>query len=51
MTTKLIFIRHGITKWNKERRYCGYRDVVLSNQGKEQVVKLRNCLKNISFDM
>ncbi len=50
MTTKLILIRHGITEWNKEGRYCGYKDVGLSRQGKAQVVKLRAGLKNISFD-
>jgi broad specificity phosphatase PhoE len=50
MTTKLILIRHGITEWNKEGRYCGYKDVSLSSRGKAQVAKLRNNLKNISFD-
>ncbi|MFA4854563.1 MAG: histidine phosphatase family protein [Candidatus Omnitrophota bacterium] len=50
MTTKLILIRHGITEWNKEGRYCGYKDVSLSSQGKAQVIKLRKSLKKISFD-
>lgn len=50
MTTRLVLIRHGITKWNKQGRYCGYKDVGLSSQGKAQVVKLRAGLKNISFD-
>lgn len=50
MTTSLILIRHGITEWNKQGRYCGYKDVSLSSQGKLQVVKLRNNLKSISFD-
>lgn len=50
MTTKLILIRHGITEWNKQGRYCGYKDVNLSRKGKSQIVKLRKSLKNISFD-
>ncbi|MDP3041372.1 MAG: histidine phosphatase family protein [Candidatus Omnitrophota bacterium] len=50
MTTKLILIRHGITKWNKEGRYCGYKDVSLSSQGKLDVIKLRKSLNKISFD-
>ena len=50
MTTKLILIRHGITAWNKQGRYCGYKDVGLSNQGKLEVVKLRKSLNKISFD-
>ncbi|MCX5699089.1 MAG: histidine phosphatase family protein [Candidatus Omnitrophica bacterium] len=50
MTTKLILIRHGITKWNKEGRYCGYKDVSLSSQGKLEVIKLRKSLSKINFD-
>lgn len=45
MTTRLILIRHGITEWNKEGRYCGYRDVNLSSQGKLEVIKLRKRLR------
>jgi len=50
MTTKLILIRHGITEWNRQGRYCGYKDVSLSRKGKSQVVKLRKSLKDIGFD-
>ncbi len=50
MTTQLILIRHGITAWNKQGRYCGYKDVGLSSQGKAQVIKLRAGIKNISID-
>ncbi|MFA6357213.1 MAG: histidine phosphatase family protein [Candidatus Omnitrophota bacterium] len=50
MATKLILIRHGVTQWNKQKRYCGYKDVNLSNQGRVQVAKLRKSLKQVSFD-
>ncbi len=55
MQTKLVFIRHGITAWNKQKRYCGSKDIGLSNQGKAQIVKLRKSFslenhKKISFD-
>lgn len=50
MTTKLILIRHGMTEWNKNGRYCGYKDVNLSSQGKLEVIKLRERLNKISFD-
>ena len=50
MTTKLILIRHGITAWNKQGRYCGYKDVGLSSEGKAQIVKLHKSLSKISFD-
>jgi len=50
MTTRVILIRHGITDWNKKKRYCGCKDVNLSRDGKLEVVKLRKSLKNIIFD-
>ena len=50
MVTRLFLIRHGITEWNKQGRYCGCKDVSLSREGRRQVVKLRNKLKDISFD-
>ena len=40
MTTRLFLIRHGITNWNKQRRYCGCKDVPLSQEGKLQAKKL-----------
>ena len=50
MTTRLVLIRHGITEWNKERRYCGQSDVSLSAQGVSQAKKLRKRLKAFEFD-
>lgn len=32
-TTKLVFIRHGESQWNKENRFTGWFDVDLSDQG------------------
>jgi len=50
MMTKLVLIRHGLTAWNMQKRYCGYRDVSLSRLGKAQVVKLRKNINDIYFD-
>ena len=50
MVTRLFLIRHGITEWNKQGRYCGCKDVSLSGLGRQQAVKLRKRLKDISFD-
>lgn len=41
MITELILIRHGSTKWNLKKRYCGYADVTLSEEGRIQAKKLR----------
>jgi broad specificity phosphatase PhoE len=50
MSTKLILIRHGVTDWNKEKRYCGFHDVSLSREGKLQAFKLRDRLTSLHFD-
>ncbi|MDD5044802.1 MAG: histidine phosphatase family protein [Candidatus Omnitrophica bacterium] len=50
MATELILIRHGITNWNKARRYCGCKDVPLSSEGRAQAVKLHRKLKDVCFD-
>jgi len=48
---KLYLIRHGITSWNKQKRYCGYRDIALSSEGRKQAMRLRNMLKSNEFDV
>lgn len=48
--TRLILIRHGVTEWNIEKRYCGHNDIGLSNEGKSQVKLLFNRLKAVRFD-
>jgi len=48
--TRLILIRHGVTRWNKERRYCGHKDIELSDEGKSQVKLLSNRLNTVRFD-
>jgi broad specificity phosphatase PhoE len=50
MKTRLILIRHGITRWNKEGRYCGRIDVNLSREGRSQAKKLKTVFKAISVD-
>ena len=48
--TKLVLIRHGMTEWNRQGRYCGRKDISLSRQGKIQVRNLGKMLKTIEFD-
>lgn len=50
MSTRLILIRHGTTDWNKQKRYCGFRDVSLNREGKLQAQKLSDRLKPLHFD-
>lgn len=47
--TRLVLIRHGVTKWNKEGRYCGRKDIGLSDEGRDQVRFLFKKLNTAGF--
>ncbi|MDD5432092.1 MAG: histidine phosphatase family protein [Candidatus Omnitrophica bacterium] len=49
MATKIVLIRHGVTRWNKEKRYCGCMDIGLSKEGKAQAEKLKKHLSGNKF--
>lgn len=50
MVTQLVLIRHGMTEWNKKKRYCGCKNVSLNSQGRAQVERLRESLKGFKID-
>jgi len=47
---RLLLVRHGITEYNSTRRFAGYSDVELSDEGYRQVGKLRDYLANEKID-
>jgi 2,3-bisphosphoglycerate-dependent phosphoglycerate mutase len=49
---KLVLIRHGQSEWNKENRFTGWKDVDLSEQGREEARAAGRLLKEegYSFD-
>lgn len=49
--TRLVLIRHGVTGWNSERRYCGRKDIGLSDEGRSQVKRLSSRLSLFRFDV
>ena len=51
MTTKLIFIRHGITDWNHQKRYQGHTDIPLNEKGREQAQQTAHRLEKFTFDL
>jgi broad specificity phosphatase PhoE len=51
MHTTLYLIRHGVTDWNKQKRYCGYIDVPLSQEGSNQAARLAKRIKSIPIDV
>jgi len=47
--TRIIFIRHGQTLWNIEKREMGHLDSPLSRKGEMQAAQLANKLASIKF--
>ncbi len=48
--TRLLLVRHGVTEYNSTRRFAGYTDVELSEEGRRQVERLRDYLVNDKID-
>jgi 2,3-bisphosphoglycerate-dependent phosphoglycerate mutase len=46
---KLVLIRHGQSEWNKENRFTGWKDVDLSEQGKQEAAAAGKLLKAEGF--
>ena len=46
---KLVLIRHGESEWNKENRFTGWKDVDLSEKGKEEARAAGKLLKDNGF--
>lgn len=47
---KLILVRHGITSWNKEGRWQGQIDIPLSEEGKAQIDKTDETIRDLRID-
>ncbi|MBA2379971.1 MAG: 2,3-bisphosphoglycerate-dependent phosphoglycerate mutase, partial [Blastocatellia bacterium] len=46
---KLVLIRHGESEWNKENRFTGWKDVDLSEKGREEAKAAGLLLKQEGF--
>jgi 2,3-bisphosphoglycerate-dependent phosphoglycerate mutase len=47
--TKLVLLRHGESEWNKENRFTGWKDVELSEKGRNEAKQAGELLKNEGF--
>jgi broad specificity phosphatase PhoE len=47
---KLILVRHGETRWNRENRVVGSADIGLNDEGRKQVKRLALVLKGERVD-
>ena len=48
---KLILVRHGLSIYNDQNRFTGWKDVELNEQGVNEAKQAVDLLKNITFDM
>ena len=50
---KLVLIRHGESEWNKENRFTGWKDVDLTDKGREEAKTAARLLKaeGFAFDL
>ncbi|MFZ1702048.1 MAG: 2,3-diphosphoglycerate-dependent phosphoglycerate mutase [Pyrinomonadaceae bacterium] len=46
---KIVLIRHGESQWNKENRFTGWKDVDLSEKGREEATAAGRLLKAEGF--
>jgi len=46
---KLVLIRHGESEWNKENRFTGWKDVDLSDKGREEAHRAGQLLRQDGF--
>lgn len=46
---KLVLIRHGESEWNKENRFTGWKDIDLSERGKEEAHAAGKLLKDEGY--
>jgi len=48
---KLILVRHGETRWNRENRVVGHTGIALNSNGRRQVELLARKLENENSKM
>jgi 2,3-bisphosphoglycerate-dependent phosphoglycerate mutase len=47
----LVLVRHGLTGWNKEGRWQGFTDISISDEGKQEIKKSAQTIKDIKIDV
>ncbi len=51
ITLKLIFVRHGLSEWNKLNQFTGWMDADLSEQGYEEARKAGQKIKEAGIEL
>ena len=50
-TGKLVLVRHGLSVYNDQNRFTGWRDIGLNSQGIDEARQAVSLLKNLEFDL
>ena len=48
---KLILVRHGLSVYNDQNRFTGWKDVELNQQGIDEAKQAAELLKGYKFDV
>ena len=48
---KLVLVRHGLSVYNDQNRFTGWKDVDLNQQGRDEAKQAVNLLMDYKFDM
>lgn len=48
--SKLVFVRHGKSEWNKLNKFTGWVDVPLASEGFKEAKKAGEIIKDLNFD-
>ena len=51
LSTRLLLIRHAQTEWNIQRRFQGHGDSPITEEGQEQLQRLKSRLAGLEFDV
>ena len=51
LRTRLLLIRHAQTEWNIQRRFQGHGDSPITEEGQEQLQRLKSRLAGLDFDV
>ena len=51
LPTRLLLIRHAQTEWNIQRRFQGHGDSPVTEEGQEQLQRLKSRLAGLEFDV
>ena len=48
---KLVLVRHGLSVYNNQNRFTGWRDIELNSQGIDEAKQAVRLLNNLEFDL